>query len=205
MISGNGINALLMALLLVLPLSALIGRRVPVVRVLGMLLGWVAIFGVGLLVLSERERFDPYLARIASVLKLDDQTVSGNEVRIRMSADGHFWARVKVNGVPRRMLVDSGATITALSAATARAAGLNVRKSVFPMIVQTANGAVSAEVADVRSLTLGDITARDLSVVVSPAFGETDVLGMNFLSRLRAWRVEERTLILTPHHPQDFT
>lgn len=202
MMPDIGANALLYLLLLVLPLSALIGRRVPVVRVLGMLLGWGALFAVGLLVMSERERFDPYLAHIASVLKLDDQTVSGKEVRIRMAPDGHFWARVSVDGVGRRMLVDSGATVTALSSATAESAGLKVRKSMFPMIVQTANGSISAEVSEVQNLTLGDIVARDLPVVVSPAFGETDVLGMNFLSRLKSWRVEGRTLILTPHHPQ---
>jgi aspartyl protease family protein len=50
----------------------------------------------------------------------------------------------------------------------------------------------------VRDLKLGDIVARDLPVVVSPAFGDTDVLGMNFLSQLKSWRVEGRTLILTP-------
>ena len=205
MIPDVGANALLYLLLLVLPLSALIGRRVPFVRVIGMLLGWGAIFAVGLVVLSERERFDPYLARIASALKLEDQTVSGNEVRIRMAPDGHFWARVKIDGTPRRMLVDSGATITAVSTQTADAAGLTVRKSMFPMIVQTANGSISAQVSEIGQLTLGDIAARDLPVVVSPAFGETDVLGMNFLSRLKSWRVEGRTLILTPHHPQDLT
>jgi len=205
MIPGVSINMLLYALLLILPLSALIGRRVPLVRVLGMLIGWAAIFGVGLMVLSERERFDPYLARIASVLKLDDQSVSGNEVRIRMAPDGHFWARVNLDGVQRRMLVDSGATVTAVSTRTANAAGLKVRTSMFPMIVQTANGSISAQVSEVQSLTLGDIAARDLPVVVSPAFGDTDVLGMNFLSRLKSWKVEGRTLILTPHHPQPFT
>ena len=42
-------------------------------------------------------------------------------------------------------------------------------------------------------------------MVVSPAFGETDVLGMNFLSRLKSWRVEGSTLILEPHHPQPYT
>ena len=205
MIPNVSMNMLLYALLLILPLSALIGRRVPLVRVVGMLIGWAAIFGVGLIVLSERERFDPYLARIAGVLKLDDQSVSGNEVRIRMAPDGHFWARVYVDGVQRRMLVDSGATVTAVSTSTANAAGLKVRTSMFPMIVQTANGSISAEVSEVRSLTLGDIAARDLPVVVSPAFGDTDVLGMNFLSRLKSWRVEGRTLILTPHHPQPLT
>jgi aspartyl protease family protein len=30
-----------------------------------------------------------------------------------------------------------------------------------------------------------------------------DVVGMNFLSRLKSWRVEGRTLILTPNHPQN--
>ena len=205
MIPGVGANALLYLLLIILPVSALIGRRVPLIRILGMLLGWGALFAVGLVVLSERQRFDPYLARIASALKLDDQTVSGNEVRIRMAPDGHFWARVKLDGVQRRMLVDSGATVTAVSSATARTAGLAVRKSMFPMVVQTANGSISAEVSEVKNLTLGDIAARDLPVVVSPAFGETDVLGMNFLSRLKSWRVEGRTLILTPHHPQDLT
>lgn len=205
MIPDVGANALLYLLLLILPLSALIGRRVPLVRIVGMLLGWGALFAVGLLVLRERERFDPYLARIASVLKLDDQSVSGKEVRIRMAPDGHFWARVSIDGVSRRMLVDSGATITAVSTTTADSAGLKVRKSVFPMIVQTANGSISAQVSEVEQLTLGDIAACDLPVVVSPAFGDTDVLGMNFLSRLKSWRVEGRTLILTPHHPQGLT
>jgi aspartyl protease family protein len=51
-------------------------------------------------------------------------------------------------------------------------------------------------------LRFGTIVARDLPVVVSPAFGTTDVLGMNFLSKLKSWRVEGRTLILEPHHPQ---
>ncbi|RZL97585.1 MAG: TIGR02281 family clan AA aspartic protease, partial [Sphingomonas sp.] len=46
------------------------------------------------------------------------------------------------------------------------------------------------------------IVARDLSAVVSPAFGDVNVVGMNFLSRLKSWRVEDNTLILVPHHPQ---
>jgi aspartyl protease family protein len=39
-------------------------------------------------------------------------------------------------------------------------------------------------------------------VVVSPAFGNMNVVGMNFLSRLKSWRVEDGVLILQPHHPQ---
>ena len=60
-----------------------------------------------------------------------------------------------------------------------------------------------AQSSTIGELRLGDITARDLAVVVSPAFGDTDVLGMNFLSRLKSWRVEDGVLVLVPHHPQD--
>ncbi len=200
-----GSNALFYLLLLILPLSALIARRVPVLRVLLSLVSWAIIAGLLLMVVSQREKFDPYLQRVASLLKIDDQKVVGKETHIRMSPDGHFWARVTLDGVSRRMLVDSGATVTALSTRTAEAAALDVQKSMFPMILNTANGQISAKTATVRELRLGDIAARDLGVVVSPAFGDTDVLGMNFLSKLKSWRVEGSTLILEPHHPQSFT
>ncbi|MCU6452617.1 TIGR02281 family clan AA aspartic protease [Sphingomonas sp. A2-49] len=200
-----GGHMLLYLLLLVLPVSALIARRVPILRVLLSLASWAVLAGILLVVFSQREKFDPYLQRVASLLKLDDQNVVGRETHIRMSPDGHFWARVTIDGVARRMLVDSGATVTALSTATAQAAALDVRKSVFPMILNTANGRISAQTAEVRELRLGDIAARDLPVVVSPAFGDTDVLGMNFLSKLKSWRVEGNILILEPHRPQDFT
>ncbi len=198
-------NAFLYALLLILPISALIARRVPLLRVVTMLATWAALIVLLLFVVAQRGRFDPYLARVASVLKLNDQQVVGDEVRIRMSEDGHFWARVKLAGIERRMLIDSGATITALSTGTAAAAGLEVKRPMFPLLVQTANGQISADAATVAELTIGNVVARDVPVVVSSAFGDTDVLGMNFLSRLKSWRVEGRTLVLTPHKPQNFT
>ena len=198
-------NLLFYLLVLALPIAALAGRRVPLLRMLAMGALWVGIFAVGLLLVAERERFDPYVSRLAAALKLDNQSVEGDETRIRMASDGHFWARVTIGGVDRRMLVDSGATVTALSTDTAAAIGLKVHRPMFPMLLKTANGTITADVATVGELRLGDVVARDLSVVVSPAFGDADVLGMNFLSRLKSWRVEGRTLILTPHHPTGFT
>ena len=103
------------------------------------------------------------------------------------------------------MLIDSGATVTALSTDTAASAGLVVQDNMVPIVLNTANGQVTAQTSTVGELRLGDITARDLAVVVSPAFGDTDVLGMNFLSRLKSWRVEDGVLVMVPHHPQDIT
>ena len=205
MTSALGANTLFYVLLLILPIAALVSRRVPLMRLLGSLVAWAAIFALGLFAIGQRERVEPYWQSALATLHLDGQSVVGKEVRIRMAPDGHFWARVTIGGVKRRMLIDSGATVTALSTTTAQDAGLNVRRPGIPMLLRTANGTVSAETATIDDLRLGDIVARKLSVVVSPAFGDTDVLGMNFLSRLKSWRVEEGTLILTPHHPKYFT
>ncbi len=37
---------------------------------------------------------------------------------------------------------------------------------------------------------------------MTPALGDLDVLGMNFLSKLASWRVEGRTLVMIPEKPE---
>lgn len=150
----------------------------------------------------QRAPFDPFLARLMNRLNLDTQEVVGKELRIRMAGNGHFMANARINGVERRMLIDSGATVTALSARTAAAAGLEPQADLVPIVIRTANGMIHAQTATVDLVEVGNITARNLKVVISPAFGDVDVLGMNFLSKLRSWRVEDNILVLVPHHPQ---
>jgi aspartyl protease family protein len=157
-----------------------------------------ALLAFCLFVLFQQAPFDPGLARLTTRLGLDNQEVVGKEVRIRMARDGHFWAQVSVNGVERRMLVDSGATVTALSQSTAELASVERGAHLLPVIMRTASGTVQAEPGTVAHLRLGNIEARNLKVVVSPALGNVDVLGMNFLSQLASWRVEDRSLILVP-------
>ena len=190
--NGHGADIALYALLLILPLAALVARRPPLGQTVKMALAWVAIFAVGIVVASQRDRLSDLTAGFA------DQQVNGTETRIRMAEDGHFWADVEIDGIQRRMLIDSGATTTALSVATAGAARLDTEESPFATVINTANGNVTARTATAATVTIGNVTATKLGVVVSEAFGDTDVIGMNFLSRLASWRVEGRTLILTP-------
>ncbi|VVT07714.1 conserved hypothetical protein [Sphingomonas sp. EC-HK361] len=193
-------QAMIYALMLILPLSALLARRVPIGATVKMALAWLAIFVVGLLLVAQQDRIKPYWQRASTALLDSDQRVSGETVRIAMAADGHFWAQADINGVRRRMLIDSGATTTALSVDAARAAGIDVDESPLPVMIETANGTITARTATAKRLQVGGIVARDLPVVVSDAFDETDVIGMNFLSRLEGWRVEGTTLILQPKH-----
>src|SRR3546814_13852378 len=94
------------------------------------------------------------------------------------------------------MLVGSGATTTAISASTSAAAGITIDERGFPEVISTANGAIAALPGVAAQVTIGGITARDLPVIVSPAFGDTNVIGMNFLSQLKARRVAGRAHVL---------
>lgn len=188
-------------LLLAVIAAIVLAGRIPIIRTLVRIAAWGLLAVVLFVVADQHERLGVGAARWGELIGRE-QKVVGEELRIPMSRDGHFWARVRFGGIERRMLVDSGATLTALSAATASAAGLEVRDELLPVVLRTANGDVRARTASIAELRLGNIVARDLPVVVSPAFGRTDVIGMNFLSRLKSWRVEGQTLILVPHHPQ---
>lgn len=177
-------------------------RRIPVVGRLIRVAFSLGLLAFLIFVVLEQAPYQPELARFTQSLGLDDQKVSGKELRVRMSSDGHFWALASINGVQRRMLIDSGATVTALSPQTVREAKIDAGTGFAPVVLRTANGAAPAQTGSIEELRVGNIVARNLKVVTSPGLGNLDVLGMNFLSKLDSWRVEGRTLILVPHHPQ---
>jgi aspartyl protease family protein len=54
----------------------------------------------------------------------------------------------------------------------------------------------------IDDLRFGNVAAHGLDAIIAPGLGPTNVIGMNLLSRLSSWRVEGRTMILVPHHPQ---
>lgn len=197
---SDGVNMVWLIGALVLVVSALSVRRIGFGLFLRTLLGWAAIVLLVLFAVGHRYELAAAWSSLSAKLGLEDQRVEGDTVRIRMSPDGHFWARVTLNGVERRMLIDSGATITAISERTAREANIQIADG-LPAIIETANGSVAARRARIAAVSLGPLMMRDLGVVIAQNFGELDVLGMNFLSRLHSWRVEGNVLVLEPKAP----
>lgn len=177
-------------------------QRLPYVGRLFRFLFSFALLAFAVFLLLQQAPYQPTLAKITDSLGIDRQEVVGKELRVRMSADGHFWVKATVNGVPTRMLVDSGATVSAISQQTASAAQVEARTGLPTIVLRTANGMAPARTGTIGELRVGNIVARNLKIVTSPGLGDMDVLGMNFLSELESWRVEGRTLLLKPHHPQ---
>jgi aspartyl protease family protein len=184
---------------LVLVASALFSRRMGFGEIVRSTLAWVAIFAVFIVGFSYQHEIRAVWNRVSGeVTGSHQQIVIGDTLRIRQSADGHFWANATVNQLPVRFLIDSGATTTAMTLRTAQNAGIEISDSPFPIILSTANGSVEAQRGQIQSLRIGSMVAKDLPVVVAEEFGDANVIGMNFLSELKSWRVEGREMILEP-------
>ena len=177
-------------------------QRIPVVGKFIRFAFSIALLALLIFVVMQQAPYQPELARLGDTLGIDNEQVAGKELRVRMARDGHFWVNASINGVPRRMLIDSGATVTAISQSTATSADVDTGTGLTPVMLRTANGVTPAEIGSIDELRVGNIVARNLKVVTAPGLGGIDVLGMNFLSKLKSWRVEDRTLILVPNHPQ---
>lgn len=198
MVSGaTGVDLIWAAGCLVLVVAALAARRVPIGQAAKMALAWIAIFAVGLVLFTFRGDLSTAAGRVWAELDPDATMVEGETVRIRKGPDGHFWANVSVNGNEERFLIDSGASITGLSVGAATRSGVEPSMG-FPMMLQTANGTIAADRAEIETLQVGSITVHDQGAVIAEEFGGTNVLGMNFLSRMSGWSVEGDWLVLHP-------
>ena len=195
----QGADLLWIVLASTLVISALFARRVSLRGAMGMAVGWIAIFGAILVLFTYAQDFGGVATRVQQeITGAAQQRAEGQSLHIRMGSDGHFWANGEINGTSARFLIDSGATITAISDTVARQAGLNVDERGPGVIMQTANGTVLARRSSINGLTLGPVRTSDLPVIVSDRFNGVNVLGMNFLSRLKSWRVENGEMVLEP-------
>lgn len=98
------------------------------------------------------------------------------------TAEGHFVTMGQVNGVPIRMLVDTGATMVSLGAADARRIGIDLSNA-QPGMVQTAAGPAPAHRVRLDSVTVGGITMQGIDALVLGNDLPVALLGMSFLSR----------------------
>ncbi len=189
--------AAMLAALLVFMLSWI--RPADVVRILGATAVWAALLIALTGAYAYRFQVSEIAGRITSELfPAEPQVGEGGEVMVNQSLNGEFAIAAKVNGARVTLLFDTGASVVVLTAADARRAGVNARGLDYDVPVSTANG--SARAAEVRldRVAVGPIVIRNVSALVArPGALDESLLGMSFLERLRAYRVERDRLILT--------
>jgi aspartyl protease family protein len=182
---------LLMAMMLVV--GSLMARREPAAKLVTLALAWVAIFGAGFVLFTFRDNLG-WVAQRLKAEAVGTPVQQGQETRIPMAIDGHFWVTAKLNGRDVKFLIDSGATTTTIDRDTAKAAGIQVspRRDQY---VRTGNGIIRVSSARANELTIGGITRRNVGLEIADN-DDLNVLGMNYLSSLSRWGVEGRWLVM---------
>ncbi|MEI9413590.1 TIGR02281 family clan AA aspartic protease [Mesorhizobium sp. B2-5-4] len=118
-------------------------------------------------------------------------------VTLDKADNGHFEARILVNGNPVRTVVDTGATSTVLTSEDAQAAGFNPAALNYTIQVSTANGMARAAAVKTHELAIGGIVRKDMSVMIAaPGMLSQSLLGMNFIGSLSGFDVRGDRMIL---------
>lgn len=122
--------------------------------------------------------------------------LSENSVVLRRAADGHFQARLEVNGVPVDFIVDTGATDIVLTRRDAERIGFDPDQLSYYGRAGTANGPVRTANVRLEVVKLGDITDYGLSASVNDGDLFGSLLGLSYLNRFSEVRISGDEMFL---------
>jgi aspartyl protease family protein len=122
----------------------------------------------------------------------------GNRIVLPANSGGHFMTRGAINGRSVNFMVDTGATVVAISAADALRIGLAYDKS-NPVRVNTANGVAVAWRVRLDSVRVGDVEVSGVDALVSEQPMPYVLLGNSFIGRFNMQR-EGDQMVLTKRY-----
>lgn len=122
---------------------------------------------------------------------------SGSVVSIPKShRDGQFWTDARVNNGHVKFLIDTGASSVALTLNDAKKAGIRTRDLNYNVPVDTAGGRNMAAYVQLKSISVGAITLRNVKALVVPDGLNTSLLGMTYLGQLQKVEATPNALLL---------
>jgi aspartyl protease family protein len=113
----------------------------------------------------------------------------------RADRRGHFGLTATVNGAPTRFVVDTGASLVALTLDDARAAGFGRSELNFNQLTQTANGRVHFAAVMLREVRIEQLSIENVPAAVIENLDQS-LLGMSFLKRLKSFEMREGALTI---------
>lgn len=122
--------------------------------------------------------------------------VTGAASEIVRSADSQFYVDAQVNGATIRMLIDTGASIVALTRADALAAGIGAGPGEFSAEGVGVGGTVKLKPVTIDRLAVGDLAANAVPAVVVEDALPVSLLGQSYLSRLASVEIKGDRLVL---------
>jgi aspartyl protease family protein len=120
----------------------------------------------------------------------------GRQITVPMSADGHFYLSLDLNGVPVRFVVDTGASEMVLSAQDAARIGLDPATLIYSGRAMTANGMVQTAPVRLATVALGPVVDQGVRAVVNQGELRESLLGMSYLNRFSRLEIANGRLVL---------
>lgn len=120
----------------------------------------------------------------------------GEDLTLPRQADGHFYAAVTIDGQPYPMLVDTGASMVALTGDDALAMNLDWDPGHLDVVAQGASGPVEGVHTRIPEMQVGDHEARDVDAVIIPEGLGVSLLGQSFLSTVGRVEISGDSMIL---------
>ncbi len=122
----------------------------------------------------------------------------GAPAQVLKAADGHYWADALIDGKAVRVMVDTGASVVALTPADAVRLGLRLQPDDFTGTVITASGPVRAAPVQLAAVAVaGARVARVEALVVERGLPHS-LLGMSYLGRLSSFSATPVEITLRP-------
>lgn len=119
---------------------------------------------------------------------------AADAVTLARAVDGHFYTEAKVNGMPVRFLIDTGATGVALSRHDAEMAGV-ATLTPDEVVGAGASGEVRGSHVTLQDISLGPKAVHAMPAIVLNG-GEQSLLGQRFLSRFASITIDGDTMTM---------
>jgi aspartyl protease family protein len=112
--------------------------------------------------------------------------------------DGHFYATLKINDIPIKLVVDTGATGLVLTKEDAQLVGLPMDRLVYSQTAYTANGTVASAPVVLHDVRMGNTVHSRMRASVNGGALHSSLLGMEYISEFSEFRIVKDLLFLTP-------
>jgi aspartyl protease family protein len=124
----------------------------------------------------------PSLPRVTGAIKIAKDGAA--ETTLTRSSDGHFYADARINGTVIRVLVDTGASIVALTREDALKIGLIFSEKEFTDSAQTAGGKVALKSVTLDHVALGPVEASKVDAAIAGPELHQSLLGQSWLQQV---------------------
>lgn len=118
------------------------------------------------------------------------------EMVLTRAADGHYYASGNADGTALRFLVDTGATVVALTQSDAELLGYYLHPGELTVVGRAVNGEVRGKSIVIKRLAIGDISADNVPAVIIPDGLRVSLLGQSFLSRVAHVTISDNRMTL---------